>query len=360
MIDKDKERFIRESRERLFKSWVVRLCLYGPFLFVMLSFLDYFAAPEHFGTFFFYRVLIALVLLAFAFVAEETNTWGIRFHIALALFAVAASAVAIELMILQFGGHDSPYAAGQILLGVCVLGFVPAWMSFHTVSAILIYSIYALPIMVFDHIQQKTIFVSANGFLLAVLISSLVLRYLSERSLDTELSLQYDLQQSERKVRDLFENAVDAIFVTDADLRYVDVNRKAVELTGFSKDELLRRTILDMIPPEQVPRSSAEFEKLRQRGAYEHFEGKLRTKDGGWIDIEVDSSAIIRDGRIVGSQDFVRDITARKRNQERLAWSHGELEAREQERTRALTEMNRALEREIRDSRPPEGGAEDR
>jgi PAS domain S-box-containing protein len=307
----DKELHIKKSRERLFKLWVVRCNYYGAFLFLMLGGLDYFAAPEHFKTFFAYRVFIALVLVAIAFVIEETDSWGIRFHQILGLFSIAASAATIEVMILQFGGHNSPYAAGQILLGVCVLGFIPAWMSWHVVGALVIYSIYAVPIVLFDHIQRSTIFVSANGFLLAVLISSLVLRFLSERGLDAELSLQYDLLQSEQKYRDLFENAVDPIFEIDADLRYVDVNKKATELTGFTKEELLRRTILDMIPSEQVPRSAAAYEKLRQCGAYEKFEGKLRTKDGRWIDIEVNSSAIIRGGKVVGSQDFVREITGR-------------------------------------------------
>jgi HD-GYP domain-containing protein (c-di-GMP phosphodiesterase class II) len=109
-----------------------------------------------------------------------------------------------------------------------------------------------------------------------------------------------------------------------------------------------------MIPPEQVPRSRAEFEKLKQRGAYERFEGKLRTKEGRWLDIEVNSSAIVRNGTVVGSQDIVRDITERKRRQDRLVRSHEELELRVQERTLALTEMNHTLEREIAERRRAE------
>lgn len=312
----DKELYIKKSRERLFKLWAVRSATYGAFLFLMLSGLDYLVTPENFRTFFVYRVFIALVLVTIAFVVKETDPWGIWFHQVLGAVAIAASAGTIELMILQFGGHVSPYAAGQILLGICVLGFVPAWMSFHAVTALIIYSIYVVPILLFDRIEQTAMFVSANGFLIGALISSLALRFISERSLDTELSLQYDLLRSEQKYRDLFENAVDPIFEVDADLRYVDVNRKATELTGFTKEELLRRTIHDMIPPDQVPRFAAAFEKLRQRVAYKRFEGKLRTKEGRWIDVEVNSSAIIRGGKVVGSQVFVREITDRKRLQE--------------------------------------------
>jgi len=133
----------------------------------------------------------------------------------------------------------------------------------------------------------------------------------SRRTLDA-------LRASEEKYRDLFENANDAIFITGADHRYLDANRKAIELLGYSKEELLQHRITDFIPPEQVPRSESEFEKLRQRGTYENFVGKLRKKDGRWIDIEVSSSAITDGDRIVGSRDIVRDITDRKRLEEEL------------------------------------------
>ena len=63
-----KEQYIRENRERLFKLWLVRSCFYGSFLFVMLSGLDYLVTPENFRTFFVYRVFIALLLVAVAFV----------------------------------------------------------------------------------------------------------------------------------------------------------------------------------------------------------------------------------------------------------------------------------------------------
>jgi PAS domain S-box-containing protein len=343
----NKEQYIRENRERLFKLWLVRAGYFGSFLFLMLSGLDYFATPENFRTFFVYRVFIALLLVTAAFVAQEATSWGIRFHQTIGVFAVAASAGTIELMILQFGGHDSPYAAGQILLGICILGSIPARMSLHFLFAAVIYLTYVMPISLDDHIDNTAIFVSANGFLLAALASSLFLRFLSERSLDSALSLQYDLLQSERKYRDLFENAIDPIFVVDQGLRYIDVNGKAVEMSGYTKDELLRRTVLDMIPQNQVPRLKTELQKLRQQGANEKFESKMLTKDGRVIDIEVNSSAVIRDGKIAGSHDIVREITDKKRYQ-------NEPEERVQERTAALTDMNRVMEHEIAELRMAE------
>ncbi len=124
------------------------------------------------------------------------------------------------------------------------------------------------------------------------------------------------LRKSEEKYRDLFENANDAIFIVSSDLRFLDVNKKAMDILGFAKEELLAMKITDIIPSEQLPRSETEFKKLRDRGAYETFIGKVKTKDGRLRDVEVSSSAIVEDGTIIGSRDILRDITDRKSMEE--------------------------------------------
>jgi PAS domain S-box-containing protein len=134
------------------------------------------------------------------------------------------------------------------------------------------------------------------------------------------------LRESEKKYRDLFENANDAIFIVDADLNYVEVNKRATEIYGFSREEFLSMNITDVIPPEQLPQSEVEFGKLREQGAYEKFTGKMRTKDGRWLDVEVNSSSIIKDNAVIGSRDIVRDITDRKRTEDALRASQNFLQ----------------------------------
>jgi len=120
------------------------------------------------------------------------------------------------------------------------------------------------------------------------------------------------LQESERNYKDLFENANDAIFILDSEFNYVDVNQKAIDLFGFSREEFLQLNVKDVIPPEQYQKSDKEFAKLNEQGDYDKFIGKQKTKDGRWLDIEVSASAIIKNGKVIGSRDIVRDITARK------------------------------------------------
>jgi hypothetical protein len=44
----------------------------------------------------------------------------------LGFFMVACTAATLEAMILQFGGDESPYYVGMILVGVAIIGFIPA------------------------------------------------------------------------------------------------------------------------------------------------------------------------------------------------------------------------------------------
>lgn len=140
-----------------------------------------------------------------------------------------------------------------------------------------------------------------------------ILRDITERKRYEE-----SLRASEEKYRDLFENAIDPIVILDAEHNFVDMNKSAVRLLGYSREEFLHMKVFDIIPPEQVPESAKEFEKLQMEGKYEKFTGKVGTKDGRWLDVEVSSSAIVKDGRIVGSRDILRDITDRKRSAELL------------------------------------------
>jgi PAS domain S-box-containing protein len=173
-----------------------------------------------------------------------------------------------------------------------------------------------------------------NGFLLSVIVILIVLIFLISRKKSDEIDNigehQPSVIVSEQKYRDLFENANDAIFILDSDLNYKDVNKKAVELLGYSREELLHLNVKDLIPPEQHPKSDKEFEKLHRKGSYEKFVGKTRTKDGRWLDVEVNSSAIFENGKIIGSRDIVRNITERKKT--------------EKEKEALISELQKALD----------------
>jgi PAS domain S-box-containing protein len=115
-------------------------------------------------------------------------------------------------------------------------------------------------------------------------------------------------ETSEARQRELIDLGPDAFFVADLDGRYTDVNRTGCEMLGLSREEIVGKTIVDLIPPEDVPRLAASRRSLLA-GHAEVSEWRLRRKDGTYVPVEVNSN-ILPDGRW---QAFVRDISERKR-----------------------------------------------
>lgn len=193
--DKDRDAFVRENLDDLFKLWMGRASLWGSIIFILLSGLDYVATPENFWLFLSYRIVISSLLIAVWLISRRYREKGILLHKALGFIAISASAVTIQLMILRFGGHASPYYTGLIILAVCVTGFIPARIAFHASYSLLIYAVYLLPILMTDEITDFKYFFTANVFIIAVIGTTLLMRFLSERSLINELGLKYKLEQ---------------------------------------------------------------------------------------------------------------------------------------------------------------------
>ncbi|MEO1067793.1 MAG: ATP-binding protein [Cyanobacteria bacterium J06638_6] len=117
-------------------------------------------------------------------------------------------------------------------------------------------------------------------------------------------------KQSETRFRTLVEQAVDAFFVVDATGHIVDVNQNACDSLGYSREELLQLSVLEV----QTTFSPGDFEGLWQQmkpGVPQTREGRHRRKDGTEFPVEA------RLGRLDANGDryclaLVRDISDRK------------------------------------------------
>jgi|GEM_PF-2929898 len=133
-----------------------------------------------------------------------------------------------------------------------------------------------------------------------------------ENEMAERMKAEEALRGSEEKYHDLFENALDGIVIIDAQHNFSEVNNSMVKLTGYSRDELLKMNVSDLVHPDDQEKSKTYFEKLVKKGKYQGYEGRLVTKTGEARFIEVNSDTIILDGEYVGSRDILRDITERK------------------------------------------------
>ena len=139
----------------------------------------------------------------------------------------------------------------------------------------------------------------------------------TEELLECTLSrVQWDLEESERRYREIFENAKDAIYVHDLNGRYTLVNPAAEELSGYSRDEILQLSVFDMASPEHVELICNSLKQKLTDHAPTTYEIEAIRKDGTRVPVEVSSRLIYRDGRPIGVQGSVRDISERRRAEE--------------------------------------------
>jgi len=123
------------------------------------------------------------------------------------------------------------------------------------------------------------------------------------------------LRESEERYRTLFENAADAIFITDLALCPIVVNDKACEWLGFTREEFIHLRPTDVIPEEMLANLPAIGMQVDRSGHAVH-ETVLLRKDGTPLHLEMNSCYIEYEGK-TAILTSGRDLTERKRGEER-------------------------------------------
>ncbi len=112
------------------------------------------------------------------------------------------------------------------------------------------------------------------------------------------------------------QQAVDAVFLVNAGARILDVNEAACEMLGYSRDELLSKTVHDI--DTNFPRENwqARWQQLKVRKFFS-YESRHQKKDGIVIQTDTTINFLVHEGREYVCA-FMRDITDRKRAEAQL------------------------------------------
>ncbi len=131
------------------------------------------------------------------------------------------------------------------------------------------------------------------------------------------------LRESEARYHAMLEQAADAVFTHDKTGRILDVNQKACQSLGYSRENLLSKSIGD-IDPEAIQAGKHELWDKILAGEHFTFESHQRCKDGSSIPVEVSLGSVrLPRGQVI--LGFARNITERKRAEKALRGSETEL-----------------------------------
>ncbi len=149
---------------------------------------------------------------------------------------------------------------------------------------------------------------------MAGLISSLGNKNIGlSKTLSQRESLLESLRQSEAKFRRYIDNAPNGIFITDRHGIFKEVNRTACDITGYTEDELVGNSMMIMVPRSEHGIVKEHIAKLNEFGRT-YVEIPFIHKDGNIKVWSVDSICISENSYA----GFTRDITERKKSQERV------------------------------------------
>jgi PAS domain S-box-containing protein len=119
------------------------------------------------------------------------------------------------------------------------------------------------------------------------------------------------LRASEDRYRGLADQIADGVFIADPSGRYIDANRTACDLTGYSLEEVMSLKLEDLLASDELSRLPEQLRRL-QNGDVVRDDWHFKRKDGSTFVGEMVGRQL-PDGRLQG---VVRDVSERRELEE--------------------------------------------
>lgn len=145
------------------------------------------------------------------------------------------------------------------------------------------------------------------------------------RDISEKVKVREEIEAKSHQLQDLIENMYDAFIVIRKDGTIDSLNKAGEELLGYKKENIDQVDLAKLVHPDDRERSAEYLKKLETEGFYSGYEGRIIVADGTVKEVEVSSTAIYEDNKIIGSRDIVRDISERKELERQREYSEQKL-----------------------------------
>ncbi len=200
-------------------------------------------------------------------------------------------------------------------------------------------------------INKATEATSSMGWvLLAVVPIVVVLGVILILFLRRVMDANANLAEVRDELAMLLRQAPDAILHVGGEGDILRANDRAVTLFGYSREELLKKSVEDLIPgrfrKQHVGTRKIAFDKMAQRPIGKGSVMLAKTFNGDEIPVDISLNFSMSGGNRIATV-IMRDVTERNRAEEALRQARDELELRVRERTQELVKRTSELEAEI-------------
>ena len=134
------------------------------------------------------------------------------------------------------------------------------------------------------------------------------------------------LRETEERFRQVYDEAPVGYHELDKEGRIIRVNRRELEMLGYTEKELLGRPVWKFVVEEEITRQVIMAKIAGDVSFHETFERTYRRKDGTTLPVLIKDRVIPdKKGRITGIRSMIEDITERRRAEEALRKSEEQL-----------------------------------
>lgn len=128
-----------------------------------------------------------------------------------------------------------------------------------------------------------------------------------------------------RIYKSLFKYNPDASYAVDINGKFILVNDKVLQTTGYSREEILQCSFISLLKEEYVKVTQEIFTRTL-KGNRESFEVSILNKSGRSIDLYITAVPIFFEGNVIGVAGIAKDITEVKKIQKQLRDSKNQLQ----------------------------------
>src|SRR6185437_5692731 len=177
-----------------------------------------------------------------------------------------------------------------------------------------------------DTLSQRLVLAIEIGTIVGVLIVGLFARRML-RDFHAFRTADDAARDSERELREFFENTSDIIYTTGPTGELLYTNPAWRSALGYTEEEVRGMWLSQVIHPDSLERAIALFHRIMAGEVMHAVDVDCITKDGRRISVMGSSHRRMKGGVAVGTNSISADITERRAAERRVAESHALVQA---------------------------------